>query len=95
MTRSGKKVCILGASIVQRLNMKEFNRCLQDSHAVRLSFPGATVSKVAYYMKPTIEEEKPDTVLINIGKPNQKEANRNRNDKWNIWNGKRLSENGS
>ena len=38
--------------------------------AIKSCFPGATVSKATYYMKPTLEEESPDTVLLNIGTNN-------------------------
>lgn len=70
MTKQGKKICIFGASLLQPINMREFNKCLIDKHAVRNSFPGSTAAKLKYYMKPTIEDEKPDTVIINIGTNN-------------------------
>ena len=70
MTKQGKKVCIFGASLLQPINMREFNKYLDNQHAVRGSFPGATAAKLNYYMKPTIEEEQPDTVILNIGTNN-------------------------
>ena len=70
ISRQGKKVCIFGASIAQRINIGNLNRCLDGMKAVKTCFPGATVSKATYYMKPTIEEESPDTVLLNIGTNN-------------------------
>lgn len=70
MTSEGKKICIFGASITQRINIREFNRCLDDKKAIKTCWSGATVSKATYYMKPTIEEEKPDIILLNIGTNN-------------------------
>ena len=70
ITHQGQKVCIFGASITQRINIGNFNRCLDDTKAIKSCFPGATVSKATYYMKPTLEEESPDTVLLNIGTNN-------------------------
>ena len=70
ITRHGKKVCIVGASIIQRINMREFNKHLYDKHAVKVSYPGATASRATYYMKKPLEEENPDIVIINIGTNN-------------------------
>ena len=46
------------------------NYCLDGKHAIKATFPGATVEKAAYYMKPTLEEESPDIVILNIGTNN-------------------------
>ena len=63
-------MCIIGASIIQRLKIRDFNYWLDDKHATKVPFPGATVEKAAYYMKPTLEEESPDIVILNIGTNN-------------------------
>jgi hypothetical protein len=70
LTKRGKKICMFGDSLLQPINMKEFNSYLDNKQATRVSFPGATASKLCHYTKPTIEEELPDTVLINIGTNN-------------------------
>ena len=70
ITRRGKKVCIIGASIVQRINMREFNNNLHEMYATKASYPGANVERARYYMKKPLEEENPDTVIINIGTNN-------------------------
>ena len=70
MTNRGKKVCIFGASIAQRINLRQLNRCVEDKTIIKACYPGATVSKATYYMKPPIEEEKLDIVLLNIGTNN-------------------------
>ena len=70
LTTSGKKVCMFGASILQRINIKEFNKELKDKTAIKECYPGATASKTAHHMKPTLDEEKPDIVIINIGTNN-------------------------
>ena len=70
ITRRGKKIYIIGASIVQRINMREFNKNLHEMYATKASYPGANVSRARYYMKKPLEEENPDTVIINIGTNN-------------------------
>ena len=61
---------MFGDSLLQPINMKVFNSCLDNKQATRVSFPGAAASKLCHYMKPSIEEELPDTVLIDIGTNN-------------------------
>ena len=50
--------------------MKEFNSKLKDKNAIKECYPGATASKTAHNIKPTLEEEQPDIVVINIGTNN-------------------------
>ena len=42
ITKEGKKTCIIGASIVKRIRMWEFNKFLENGNAIKHSFPGAT-----------------------------------------------------
>ena len=66
--RGGGGVCMFGDSLLQPINMKEFNYYLYNKQATRVSFPGSTAAKLCHYMKPTIKGELPDTVLINVGR---------------------------
>ena len=70
LTNHGKKVCLFGASILQRINIKEFNYMLKDKTAIKECHSGATASKTSHYIKPTLEDENPDVVMINIGTDN-------------------------
>ena len=70
MTNNGKKVCLFGASIVQRINIRDFNNCLENKNAIKSCFPGATVSRGIYHMKPTLEEDNPDIVVLSFGTNN-------------------------
>ena len=44
--------------------MKEFNHELNNCHAYRKQFPGATSREMAHYCIPTLTKDKPDTVVI-------------------------------
>ena len=70
ITNKGKKVCLFGASIVQRINIRDFNNSLENKSAIKSCFPGATVSRGIYHMKPTLEEENPDIVVLSFGTNN-------------------------
>ena len=50
--------------------MKEFNYYIKDGYAYRKSYPGATVKDLAHYCLLTLNEDKPDTCIINIGSKN-------------------------
>ena len=70
LTNHGKKVCLFGASILQRINIKDFNYTLKDKTAIKECHPGATASRTSHYIKPTLEDENPDVVMLNIGTNN-------------------------
>ena len=50
--------------------MKEFNTFIKNGYTYRKSFPGATVKDLAHYCVLTLQEDKPDTCIINIGSNN-------------------------
>ena len=64
---SGKKVFILCDSICIRIKMKEFNRELENGHAYREQFPGASSQEMTHYCIPTLKKDSPDTVIIHTG----------------------------
>ena len=67
MTRSGKKVLILSASLCSRIRMKDFNSFLQNCYAYRKAFSGANADHLAHHCIPTLLEDKPDICIINAG----------------------------
>ena len=76
ITKNGKKICIFSDSICKRINMNQFNSHLRNATAIKKSFPGATTSQLKHYIIPTLEEEKPDTVVICIGTNNFTKTNK-------------------
>ena len=70
ITKEGKKICLIGASILKRIDMKEFNRCLENGTAIKRCFPGAVASQLNYYVDEVLNEEKVDKIVINIGTNN-------------------------
>ena len=65
ISREGRKTCIIGASLIKRIDMQEFNRYLEKGTAIKRSFPGATASRLKYYI-----EENIDRIIINVGTNN-------------------------
>ena len=64
ISKRGKKVCLLGSSIIQRIKMHDFNRQLSDCKAIKRSFSGCTTRRMKkYYVNEVLEEERPDNIL--------------------------------
>ena len=61
------KITILSDSIPKGIRFKEFNNHIHNGYAKFKVFPGATISNLNYYAKPTLDEEKPDVVTIHVG----------------------------
>ena len=70
IAKKGKKTCVIGASIVKRINMREFNDYLEKGVAIKRYFNGATASKLSYYIEEVLNEENLDRIIINIGANN-------------------------
>ena len=70
ITKEGKKTCVIGASMVNRIDMVEFNKFLEKGTAIKRSFSGATASKLNYYIEEVMNEENVDRIIINIGTNN-------------------------
>ena len=67
ISKSGKKICLLGSSIIQRIKIHNFNNALNDGKAIKRSHSGCTTSRMKYYVKEVLEEEHPDTIILQIG----------------------------
>ena len=67
INKRGKKICLLGSSIIQRIKMYDFNGQLHDGKAIKRSFSGCTAKRMKYYVTEVLEEERPDTIILQIG----------------------------
>ena len=62
-----KRICILSDSIPTGMRVKDFNNSLQNGFSKFKCFPGATIENLNYYSNPTLEEDKPEIVIIHVG----------------------------
>ena len=79
INKHGKKICLLGSSIIQRIKMHDFNSQLYDGKAIKRSFSGCTAKRMKYYVTEVLEEERPDTIILQIGGNDL--SNRNKTEK--------------
>ena len=70
VTRNGKKTLLIGASIVRSINIYEFNRHLETGNAIKRSYGGSTTTDLHWHITPSLIDEKPDVVVLNIGTNN-------------------------
>ena len=61
-----KSIRILSDSIPKGIRVREFNSYVKNGYARFKSFPGASAAHLNYYVNPTLEEEKPNIVIIHI-----------------------------
>ena len=50
--------------------MIELNHCLVNGHIVKRAHGGATASQLSYYALATLNEDKPDTIIVSAGTNN-------------------------
>lgn len=62
-----KKIRIMTDSIPKGIRVKEFNEQIKNGNVRFKIFPGASVENLNYYVHPTLEQEKPDIVVIHVG----------------------------
>ncbi|XP_057292682.1 uncharacterized protein LOC130648647 [Hydractinia symbiolongicarpus] len=62
-----KKIRIMTDSIPKGIRVKEFNEQIKNGNVRFKIFPGASVENLNYYVQPTLEQEKPDIVVIHVG----------------------------
>ena len=77
ITEHGKNTTILSDSIPKGIRMWEFNRHLNSGKAHIKPFPGATSKQLKHYALPTLEDDKPDNVIIHVGYNDISPINRN------------------
>ena len=63
------KTVIISDSITKRIDMKEFNH-LANGDVVKRAFPGATASQLNCYIKASLNDDKPNSVIICAGTNN-------------------------
>ena len=67
MTKQGKKVLILSDSICGGMDIKQLDSSLRNKKVYRKYFPGATPEDLEHFCQRTLEIDKPDIAIINVG----------------------------
>ena len=65
--RFGRKMVILGASMIKGMRMKEFNSYVKNGYSKLRPFPGATVKQLQHYAIPSLVDETPNQVILHSG----------------------------
>ena len=65
--RFGRKAYVLGTSIVKGIRRNEFNSCLKKYNTRFIPLIGATIKQMETYVKPIIQDDTPDVVILHIG----------------------------
>ena len=58
---------VLGTSMVKGIRRNEFNSCLKKCNTRFRPFIGATIKQMETYVKPIIQGDTPDVVILHIG----------------------------
>ena len=66
MLTRGEKVCILSDSLCKPIDINEFKK----GNAIKRYYPGATAIRIKFYVDATLEEDRPDSVIILVGTNN-------------------------
>ena len=80
ITKEGKNTCMIGDSIVKGINMREFNKYVEHSTAIKRSFPGARTKQLMYYIEDIPNEENLHRIIINVGTNNLSDQNQTENE---------------
>ena len=67
IVRNGKKITIIGDSMIKRVYANEFNKALMNGRAYIKSFRGATSNEIDHYIEPSLSTNLPDVVIIHAG----------------------------
>ena len=67
ISSNGKKCAIFSDSICSRNDMKEFNRFIKNGNAFIETFSGATPKELHHYISKPLDDEQPNTCVINVG----------------------------
>ena len=63
----GWEAYVLGTSMIKGIRRNKFNSCLKKCTARFRSFIGATIKQLETYVKPIIQDDTPDVVILRIG----------------------------
>ena len=58
---------MLGTSIVKGTRRNKFNSCLKKCNTRFTPFIGATIKQMETYVKPIMQDDAPDVVILHIG----------------------------
>ena len=67
ITAHGKKVVVFGDSLVKRIRGREMSSHVKNGKAFIQYFRGATSKDLYTYVEPTLNNDKPDAVIIHVG----------------------------
>ena len=70
-------VKVFSDSIPNGIRVKEFNNYIKAGNAHFKPFPGSTIKQLHHYVIPTLNDEKPDAVVIHVGINDLLSRNRN------------------
>ena len=63
----GRKMYILGTSMIKGIRRKEFNSKLNKCNTRFRPFIGATLKQMKKYVKPILNDDTPDVLILHIG----------------------------
>ena len=66
-TKNGKKACIVGDSLIQRIKRSLFHNSINEGKAHLNSFSGVIINRLYHFITPVLEEDRPDIVIIHVG----------------------------
>ena len=76
----GQKAYVLGTSMVKGIRRNEFNSCLKKCNTRLRPFIGATIKQMETYIKPIVQDDTPDVVVLHTGCNNISNKNISAND---------------
>ena len=72
--KHGKAICLVGDSIIGRIRVPKFKTSMRNlgitANFRKRFYPRSTAGEIAHYILPTLEEERPDALIINAGTNN-------------------------
>ena len=68
MSKQGGKIAIISDSSCNGFKIKELNHYILNGSSYRKSFPGVSSKDLTHHCLPTLQEDKPDSVIINVGR---------------------------
>ena len=66
-TKYGKKIMVIGDSHLNRIKRNLFNNSFDNAKSFIKSFGGAKTEHMKHYVLPSLKEQKPDIIDINVG----------------------------
>ena len=67
ISKNGRKTLVVGDSHVKRIRRIDFNKELRNGKTYFRSLSGATSKQLDHYIIPSLNDDKPDAVIIHVG----------------------------